>query len=61
MRRTQVGFRTHLAAVGLDATKPLNWDGPQYTVIRIPGEDTLDLKQALVGNLTAERLRALQK
>jgi 2,5-furandicarboxylate decarboxylase 1 len=48
------------AKMGLDATKPLD-GGPKYTVIRIPGEEQIDLKQAIVGNLTAERLRALQK
>lgn len=38
------------AKMGLDATLPLN-PGPEFTVIRIPGEDELDLAKVVRGNL----------
>ena len=39
------------AKMGLDATLPLN-PGPEFTVIRVPGEDELDLAKVVRGNLS---------
>ena len=44
------------AKMGLDATKPLD-PGERYTVMRIPGEDALDLDALVRGPLDPARLR----
>jgi len=40
---------------GLDATRPLQYEGLSFTKIRIPGEENVDLGRAVVENSTALR------
>ena len=38
------------AKMGLDATRPLTYEGHTFTRVRIPGEETIDLAKAINAN-----------
>ncbi|MDQ2915850.1 MAG: UbiD family decarboxylase [Pseudomonadota bacterium] len=40
---------------GLDATRPLQYEGLSFTKVHIPGEESVDLEQAVVGGTSALR------
>ncbi|MEO7402514.1 MAG: UbiD family decarboxylase domain-containing protein, partial [Burkholderiales bacterium] len=42
---------------GLDATKPLKYEGHTFTKVRIPGEDSVDLSRSIDPNATVPRDR----
>ncbi len=43
------------AKMGLDATRPLKYEGHTFTRVRIPGEETVDLAKAIDAKASADR------
>jgi 2,5-furandicarboxylate decarboxylase 1 len=46
------------AKMGLDATRPLQYEGHTFTRVRIPGEESVDLAKAIDPQASADRLLA---
>jgi len=46
------------AKMGIDATRPLKYEGHTFTRVRIPGEEAVDLAKAIDAKASADRLLA---